>query len=219
MMLAIVEIVIITALILVNGLFSMAEIAIVSARKVRLQQDAEEGDKGAISALQLTENPSRFLSTIQIWITLIGILSGAFGGATIAEQIGLWLQKYPLLAPYSEIIGVTSFMQVLRRYPDLPANIPHMGGLEFEAFGELLDTHPSLYLDTSYSFVPGTPYQFPLGRGFIEAHRDRILYGSDFPNVMHPREAEINHLLDMRLSGNSYSKVFRENGLALLPTK
>jgi uncharacterized protein len=119
----------------------------------------------------------------------------------------------------SEIIGVTSFMQVLRRYPDLPANIPHMGGLEFEAFGELLDTHPSLYLDTSYSFVPGTPYQFPLGRGFIEAHRDRILYGSDFPNVMHPREAEINHLLDMRLSGNSYSKVFRENGLALLPTK
>lgn len=117
----------------------------------------------------------------------------------------------------SEIIGVTPFKEVLRRYPDLPANIPHMGGLEFESFGELLDAHPSLYLDTSYSFVPGTPYRFPLGQGFLEAHRDRILYGSDFPNVMHPREVEINDLLEMNLSPDFYRRVFRENGLALLP--
>jgi len=100
------EIVIILLLILTNGLFAMSEMAIVSARKNRLQQKAEDGDKGAAKALELAENPNRFLSTVQIGITLIGILSGAFGGATIAEQIGLEIKKIPWLAPYSEGIGV-----------------------------------------------------------------------------------------------------------------
>lgn len=100
------EIIIVVALILINGLFSMSEMAVVSAKKNRLQAKAEDGDKGAVKALALAENPNRFLSTVQIGITLIGILSGAFGGATIAEKLGAEINKVPALSPYSEGIGV-----------------------------------------------------------------------------------------------------------------
>jgi hypothetical protein len=117
----------------------------------------------------------------------------------------------------SELVGVKPFKRVLQRYPDLPANIPHMGGLEFDSFGELLDLHPSLSLDTSYSFVPDTPYLFNLGNDFLETYKERILYGSDFPNMIHPREAEMNYLLDLGLSSDFYRKVFWENGRKLIP--
>lgn len=100
------EIIIMIALILINGVFSMSEMAVVSAKKNRLQARAEDGDKGAEKALELAENPNRFLSTVQIGITSIGILSGAFGGATIAEKIGMEIGKVSWLAPYSEGIGV-----------------------------------------------------------------------------------------------------------------
>jgi putative hemolysin len=100
------EIVIVILLVLVNGLFSMSEMAIVSARKNRLQQKADNGNIGAARALELANNPNRFFSTVQVGITLIGILSGAFGGATIAEQISLEIAKIPRLAPYSDAIGV-----------------------------------------------------------------------------------------------------------------
>jgi putative hemolysin len=100
------EILILILLILTNGFFSLAEMAIVSARKVRLQQRAEEGSKGAEVALTLARQPTRFLSTVQTGITLIGILSGAFGGATIAEWLAVYFAQYPALQPYSEAIGV-----------------------------------------------------------------------------------------------------------------
>ena len=100
------EILILTLLIFTNGFFSLAEMAIVSARKVRLQQRAEEGSKGAETALGLARQPTRFLSTVQIGITLIGILSGAFGGATIAEWLAAYIARFPALQPYSEPIGV-----------------------------------------------------------------------------------------------------------------
>lgn len=100
------EILIILLLLLANGLFALSEIAIVSARKSRLQQQAEEGDQGAAAALALSESPTRFLSTVQVGITLIGILSGAFGGATLAEQIAAAVSAVPVLVPYSEAIGI-----------------------------------------------------------------------------------------------------------------
>src|SRR5215207_4253057 len=93
-------------LILINGLFSLSEMAIVSARKVRLEQHADEGSKGARTALSLARQPTRFLSTVQIGITLIGILSGAFGGATIAEKLAAYFARFPALQPYSEAISV-----------------------------------------------------------------------------------------------------------------
>src|SRR4029453_8636214 len=73
---------------------------------VRLQQRADDGNKGAETALVLARNPTRFLSTVQTGITLIGILSGAFGGATIAEWLAAYFARYPALQPYSEGIGV-----------------------------------------------------------------------------------------------------------------
>jgi len=84
----------------------MAEIAIVSARKARLRQLADAGNSQARAALELAANPNQFLATAQIGITLVGILAGAFGGATIAEEIATRLGDIPFLAPYGETIGV-----------------------------------------------------------------------------------------------------------------
>jgi putative hemolysin len=107
------EILILILLILTNGLFSLAEMAVVSARKVRLQQRAEEGSKAARTALNLAAQPTRFLSTVQIGITLIGILSGALGGATIAEKLAAYFARSPALEPYSEAIGVGIVVTVI----------------------------------------------------------------------------------------------------------
>src|SRR5215211_4499921 len=88
-------------LILLNGLFAMSETALVSARSSRLRQRLEEGDGGARAALELADSPNRFLSTVQIGISLIGVLAGAFGGATIAEPLAGILRQVPALAPYA----------------------------------------------------------------------------------------------------------------------
>lgn len=90
------DIVIIVALILLNGIFSMSEIALISARKSRLSTDARHGSKGAATAMKLAEDPDRFLSTIQIGITLIGILTGLYSGAAIADEVGAQLQQWGL---------------------------------------------------------------------------------------------------------------------------
>jgi putative hemolysin len=100
------EMLVLLALILANGTFAMSEMAVVSARKIRLQQRAEEGDSGAQRALQLAEHPNRFLSTVQIGITLVGILAGAYGGATLATRFGGWLAQFPRIGPYGEEIAL-----------------------------------------------------------------------------------------------------------------
>lgn len=99
------EILIVNVLIVINGIFSMSEMAIVSARKTRLQQRAEEGDHGAQAALELANAPNRFLSTVQVGITLVGIIAGAFGGAGIAGALKGVLANVPLLAPYKDLLG------------------------------------------------------------------------------------------------------------------
>ena len=95
------QIAIIVALTLLNGLFAMSETALVSSRQARLRQRAEAGNHGARTALELAEEPTRFLSTVQIGISLIGVLAGAFGGATLAEPLAGALRGVPGLAPYS----------------------------------------------------------------------------------------------------------------------
>jgi putative hemolysin len=100
------EVVFILLLLIANGLFAMSELAIVSARKARLQRRAGEGDTGACAALKLAEEPGNLLSTVQIGITLIGVMAGAFGGATIAEEMVAGLSRLPFLAPYSEALSV-----------------------------------------------------------------------------------------------------------------
>src|SRR5215207_3380265 len=89
-------------LVVLNGIFAMSELAVVSSRRTKLQSRAERGDKGAAAALRLSENPTRFLSAVQVGITLIGILAGAYGQATIAAELDLMLERIPAFQQYSE---------------------------------------------------------------------------------------------------------------------
>jgi putative hemolysin len=100
------EILIILLLIIANGLFSMSEMAIVSSRKVRLQEQAEQGNAGAKTALELANSPNRFLSTVQVGITLIGTLAGAFGGAALAQPLSAYISLVPALRESSEAVAL-----------------------------------------------------------------------------------------------------------------
>lgn len=99
------EIIIIIALILCNGLFSMSEIAVVSARKARLVYDAKSGSRSAKAALKLVENPDQFLSTVQVGITLIGILTGLYSGDVLAVYFAPILQDFGVPSIYSYTIA------------------------------------------------------------------------------------------------------------------
>lgn len=101
------ELLVLLLLFFVNGLFSMSEMAVVSSRKARLQQLYDEGRPGAGAALALANNPSHFLSTIQVGITIIGITSGAFGEATLSASLAAWLAQWPVIAPRAEAIALT----------------------------------------------------------------------------------------------------------------
>ncbi len=101
------EILIIVFLVVVNGFFAMSELAVVSSRRVRLQQMVEERrSRGARAALALVDDPANFLSAVQIGITLIGILNGAFSGATLAGRVGDWLDTIPAIAPNGQPVAI-----------------------------------------------------------------------------------------------------------------
>lgn len=110
---ALIEIAIVLLLIVANGVFAMAEIAMVSSRKVRLQAMAEDGVSGAARALEMASNPENLLSTVQIGITLIGIMAGAFGGATLSERLAEHLAAIPLLEPYAKPVSFVSVVAVI----------------------------------------------------------------------------------------------------------
>lgn len=100
------EILIILAIILVNAIFVLSEMAIASSRKARLQERVNDGDRRAATALKLIENPNLFLATVQIGITLIGVFLGAVGGARFAEPLSRVLETVPALAPYADPIAL-----------------------------------------------------------------------------------------------------------------
>lgn len=101
-----IEIIVIFILILANGFFAASEIAIVSARRSRLQQEADAGKQGAKQALYLTEHTDQFLATVQVGITLISTLAAAFGGASLSAPLAQWIRTFPLLRPYAETIAL-----------------------------------------------------------------------------------------------------------------
>lgn len=114
------EILILLGLILLNGLFSMSEIALVSARKARLEAQANKGNKAAKEALELSNHPDTFLSTVQIGITLIGILTGIYSGEQLTDDLTAFLNRFPFLRTYSGgiataiiVIIVTYFTLIL----------------------------------------------------------------------------------------------------------
>ena len=99
------EILIVFVLILVNGFLSMSEMAVVSARKSKLETDAKKGSKKAKAALELADNPDDFFSTLQIGITLIGILTGLFSGEAFAADLSVYIAKISFLEPYAFVIS------------------------------------------------------------------------------------------------------------------
>lgn len=112
------EVIILLILIVINGLFSMAEISLVSARKARLEAQALKGDTDAKKALQLANHPETFLSTVQIGITLIGVLTGIYSGDSFKLPLQQWLMKFDWLAPYSSTIA-TTFIVIILTYLSL----------------------------------------------------------------------------------------------------
>ncbi|BBK43750.1 hypothetical protein STVA_37700 [Allostella vacuolata] len=101
-----VEIVFVVLLTMLNGVLAMSELAVVSSRRARLEHMAGAGDRGARAALKLIDDPGRFLSTVQIGITLIGILAGAVSGATLADRLGDWLDTFAPLAGRGDTIAI-----------------------------------------------------------------------------------------------------------------
>lgn len=114
-----IAIVVVLLLVVLNGVFAMTELAVVSSKKSKLQARAERGDRGARAALKLSEEPTQFLSAVQVGITLIGILAGAYGQATIAGELTLILSAHvPALAAYSQVIS-TAIVVVFITYISL----------------------------------------------------------------------------------------------------
>ncbi|MHC1707871.1 MAG: hemolysin family protein [Bacteroidales bacterium] len=100
------EIIIIGILLLFNGVFAMYEIALVSARKSKLEEKAKHGNNGARTAIELLKEPEKILSAIQVGITLVGIVSGAYGGLALAEDVSPLFRSIPDLAPYADSLAV-----------------------------------------------------------------------------------------------------------------
>jgi putative hemolysin len=114
------ELLILLLLVIGNGVFALSEIAIISSRKARLQQWANEGRIRAAKALELAKHPSRFLATVQVGITLVGTLAGAYGGVALTNRLASTLAEWPFVAPYSRgialgvvVVGVTYFQVVV----------------------------------------------------------------------------------------------------------
>ena len=107
------EVFILIGLIVLNGIFAMSEIALVTARKAKLMKLSSDGDSAAAVALQLGEDPTKFLSTVQIGITSIGILNGIFGEAILAEPFAYWLQSYGIEEDSAHIAATASVVVVV----------------------------------------------------------------------------------------------------------
>jgi putative hemolysin len=99
------DLAIVFALVLLNGYFALSELAIVSARRPRLRAMADAGERGAAAALALAEDPGKFLSTVQIGITLVWVIAGAFSGATLGDALGIWLAGIGLPTALAGTLG------------------------------------------------------------------------------------------------------------------
>lgn len=107
------DILILSFFLLINAFFALAEMAIVSFSRPLLKQMAKQGDWKAQKALDLADDPGKFLSTVQVGLTLIGVMSGAYGGATLSEPFTAWLLQFPLLAEHAQTIAVGSVVTLI----------------------------------------------------------------------------------------------------------
>ncbi len=158
------EVLIILGLIILNGFFSMAEIALVSARKARLEAQAAKGDQDAKRALELANHPDTFLSTIQIGITLVGVLTGIYSGDSFKEPIKEWLQQYGWIGDYAStlatvliVIVVTYLTLVLGELVPKRIGLSNPEGIAKSVAGPMRIvswiTYPFIWLLSKSSFV------------------------------------------------------------------
>lgn len=141
------EIIVIIVLILLNGVFSMSEMSLVSARKFKLESEKKKGNSGAKTALELAENPNKFLSTVQIGITLIGILLGFYSGDKLTKDLALFVTKFEIFAPYANSIASVLMVVIITYFSIVFGElIPKRLGLKFpETIASTL-SRPMYYL-------------------------------------------------------------------------
>src|SRR3974390_3351948 len=102
------EVIIVLLLVLLNGFLAMSELAIISSRRARLERLAADGRAGGRVALSLADDPGRFLATVQVGLTTIGVLNGAFSGVTLAHRLDVWPDLFPAIAPYSKTVALAA---------------------------------------------------------------------------------------------------------------
>jgi putative hemolysin len=149
------EILLLLGLILLNGMFSMSEIALVSARKARLEAQANKGDKKAKEALELANHPDRFLSTVQIGITLIGILTGIYSGEKLKDDFVNFLNQWPALQPYSSGLATTLIVIIITYFSLILGElVPKRLGLSRpEAIAKAMAKPMNLISIVTYPFI------------------------------------------------------------------
>ena len=198
------EIILIFILILVNGFFAMSEIAVVSARKPRLQVRAKSGDKNAQAALELNQAPHDFLSTVQVGITGIGILSGVFGGARLAVKLQEHLSQFPSLAPYAEFLAFSGVSLTITYFSLV--------------LGELLPKTIALRYPESIASVVARPFQ-SLARfakplvWLLSRSTDLMLGALGFgisTNIVAVTEDEIKSLVQQGTEDGTLNKIERD---------
>lgn len=184
-----IQVVIIFALLLANGVLALAEIAIVSARRARLKQFADEGSAGARAALDLANEPSQFLSTVQIGITLVGILAGAFGGATLSASLAALLAQISILAPYAEQLAFIVIVVIITYFSLV--------------IGELVPKRLALTNPERFAIWIAAPMRVlsqitaPLVR-FLSFSTEKVLRVLNVPltNEQTVTEEEVKHMID-----------------------
>lgn len=184
-------------LMLTNGAFAMAELAVVSARSVRLEQRAKRGEAGAKMALELQQAPGRFLATVQVGITLIGVLAGAFGGATLADPIAGALAGVSIIDPYRQVVALGIVVMAVT-YLSL-------------ILGELVPKRVALYNPEAAASLVARPMGF-LERlagpvvGFLTWSTDRVYALLGLPSEGEPEvtEEEIKALMERGLAEGEF---------------
>lgn len=197
------EIALLGFLVLANGYLAMAEIALVSARKERLQGLANKGDKTASLAIELAEDPSNFLSMIQVGITLVGVLAGALGGATVSRQFATWLKQIDGLDRYAEIISISLVVLVIT-YVNL-------------VFGELVPKRYALVNPERVAILVARLIKWlgrlstPLVKSLSFSTNTVLrLVGIQLQNISRITEEEIRLLIDQAVEEGTFTSVEQE---------
>ena len=183
------EILIIALLILLNGIFSMSEIALVSSRKFKLEAAAKKGSSKARKALEMSNNPNTFLSTVQIGITLIGILTGIFSGEKITDDLNNFIKGFSSLEPYSHSISVALVVLILTYFSIVFGElVPKRIGL---AFPEKIASMVALPMELISRVA--SPFVWLLGRTNdtilrllgIKGNRDHAVTEEEITSILH----------------------------------